>query len=391
MADTTLPALNSCRGLQCIWVPGQAAWLFVWSQDNGALDLNHRLCYFLTQTPADFDPQRGIYILAKGLELKSAQTDPDLRTYVYGVPTSISVYSDCIKVQYTDLNPALGWPRKTIGEDTPADYNGKSPHRAGIVLEGQFSQSQVTEGPILWTVKHARYHANQNPVLEVTDLATVTKFGKNRYGAPTGTMCVAYERDDGGRVVTDEFGFPLIQQISNDEKDLFTAQNYKVGYLALNFVPNFYGAGLHGWVAAAPEVPYPFMVSLSENNGTTAKASMYPGTVDGVLPSNINDKLPINVEETSTYYVVLTVASNGVAVKSLKWGVQTTAPTPNLAKKDVADSTFLVLVAVVKGGTIFPIWRKNLNAQLTVAFQEPKTSYTPGTNPYHQYWKWEVS
>ena len=251
--------LATVTGLQKIWIAEQGMWILVWSCCDGDLDVNHRICYCVVSSPAEFHPENGQFILAAS----SADGDKPTFAFVYGVPYALESAQGIVKVYYHDLNCALGWPRQATGEEDSTDITGKDPVQ-GFALEGHFMIGNLTQGPILWGIKKGTCHNNASPVLEVTDIGDKNfsegsmGSGDTGYSAPTGTMLVEYQRDNCGRVKIDDDGKPLFAQIDDSAGD--TAQNFKIGYLGLTFKKDYYGMGIHGWIGSAAKVETPFLV-----------------------------------------------------------------------------------------------------------------------------------
>ena len=334
MADTNQPTQSHTRGLQYIYVQEHGAWVFIWAVDDGELDRNLRIAYAVVPSPASFSPQSGQFILT--------QATADAYTYVYGVPYRAYSVGGSVKVLFTDLTPALGNPRQALGETSPdATTAGKTPDKSGWCLEGQWCKGDLTNGPILWTLKDNNLHNHSCPVIEVTDVADVSG-GNNGPGAPCSSLMVQYERDNTGRIITDTNGIPQIAQITGGNTN--TAQNYKIGYAAFTFVPNYFGVGLHGWIGASAEPPGPFDFTSIDTNGML---TIFPGTINNLLPSD--PLATVDCSAGGTLYITLSCTTDSNQVNQANYVAQSTAPTPAAAIMGAPPASFDVLLGIVVG------------------------------------------
>lgn len=381
------------RGLQQIWVPEQACWVFVWTHDDGDLDRNVRLTYAVVSSPAEFQPEAGQFILTLDQYTQAY-------TYVYGVPYRIQVINGVVKVYFNNLTPALGNPRFATTEATPDFSNfGKSDNKPGWCLEGQFSREGIDVGPIIWNLKDQALHNNPTPILEVSDV-NIDSLLLNG-GPPGGTLVVEYQRDPTGRIIVDDQGLPQIALIDPKlgatadgtvNPDLvFTAQNYKIGYLGLRFVKDYFGIGLHGWLAATPDEPGPFdLIRL------TADGLLYlqPGTVNQLIPSSPLD--PIGCSGNVITYVSLRCGTDGNQVNTASYFTQAMPFTPPAAVKGGPPAQFDVTLGFVvnQGGTFkyWPVWpaSSNINASPVAWTQTDRQDTQPGQTLTEQWWSWQA-
>lgn len=375
----------SIRSLQSIYVPEQGSWVFVWAINDGDLDRNLRLAYGVASSPAEFQPSSGQFIL-------TLDTDASSRSFVYGVPYKMQVVQGVVKVYFVNLSPALGQPRFALGEETP-DFNnaGKSDAKPGWCLEGQFSREGITAGPILWNLKDQSIVNNPFGILEVSDVDKNTLGITN--GPPGGTICIEYQRDQTGRVIVDEDGSPQIAFVDDtlDEDELYTAQNYKIGYLGLQFIENYFGIGMHGWLAANPDEVGPFdLISL----GTDGKLYLHPGTVNQLIPDNPFDAIDCSGNDTT--YVSLRCRTEGQQINQAEYQTQSTPFKPPAAVKGAAPSEFdVTLYIVVRTGTTYTAYKtwpkhSNINATPTPWITTDRDNPQPGQLLTEQWWTWQA-
>ncbi len=384
---------NHTRGLQRIWIPEHSLWLHVWCHDDGELDRDKRLAFSVVNSPSNFWPPGGNFILA------CQNAEASVFTYVYGIPQRLELVSGVLKLWYTDLTGALGWPRQPYGDDhpDPSPGSGKDldpisnlPY-TGMYLEGTFSRPQLDGGPIIWTQKDLReVHNNPSPIIEVTDLGYVTNGTPyTGFAAPTGTLLAEYERDWAGRIKTYYDGTPKFMPIDPNRDT--SAQNFKIGYLALNFVENLFGNGVHGWIGGnAQNVPIPWDMQIITESGAKKMIYTLPGTIAGFLPSNAFNKFP--VDESTTYYCKAACTTDGKVITALQINVDTSPPIVQVPTMGILPNYFEWTVGMITAPLkIFNIAQRNLNAGSTVLFLTDKaTPGGPGTLAYAQWVVWTL-
>jgi hypothetical protein len=123
----------------------------------------------------------------------------------------------------------------------------------------------------------------------------------------------------------------------------------------------------NGWVAdvvqqkssgRTPE--YPFTVFLSDDDEVTVT----PGTVNGLLPSNVLTGLAIS--GSGTEYVYLTVEAVEFAVDSAILSIKTSPLTPPAPTEDFPPVSTPILIAVISDGNIYPVVNRNISMSIAV-------------------------
>jgi hypothetical protein len=380
-ASTNQPTQSNVRGLHYTYVKSHGAWVFVWCADDGELDRNARIAYAIVSSPSEFSPQSGQFILTQATE--------GTYTFVYGVPYAIYSVSGSVKVLFTDLTPALGNPRQALGETSPDATNaGKTPSKTGWCLEGQWCKDNLNNGPLLWNLKDNNLHNNSLPVIEITDIADVSA-SNNGIGAPCAAMAVQYSRDTTGRIVTDANGIPQIAQYQGSNAT--TAQAYKIGYLALTFIPNYFGNGLHGWVGAPPKNPGPFDFTSIDSSGNL---TIFPGAVNNLL---IDDPFStISCSGQNLSYITLSCQCSNNQVNSVSYKVVDTPPSPSTATLGAPPGSFSILLGLVNnadGAGVYTLYKTfspgNIVATPSAWIQTNKTTQIqPNELPYDQWYAW---
>jgi hypothetical protein len=394
-SDTNSPTQSNVRGLQYIWVPEHSVYLFCWCADDGELDRNGRIAYACVSSPSEFSPQAGQFILTQG---DSSQAETNTYTFVYGVPYAIYSVGGSIKILFTDLTPALGNPRQALGETSPDTANaGKTAAKTGWCLEGQWCKEDLTNGPLLWTLKDNNLHNNPVPIIEVTDTADVTS-SNNGVGAPCGALLVQYQRDSTGRIITDTDGIPqiaLIKPLDASNGDTNTAQNYKIGYLALTFTPNYFGVGLHGWIGSSVSSPGPFDFTAISSAGLL---TIFPGTINNLLPDT--PFTPLDCSAQALTYVTLACTTNSNQVNQASYKAVDTVPTPPPAVMGAPPPSFSILLGIVtkdssSGSDTYAMYKTlpkgNLLATPLPWIQTDKEAPQPNGLPYDQWYSWNIT
>jgi hypothetical protein len=148
-------------------------------------------------------------------------------------------------------------------------------------------------------------------------------------------------------------------------------------------------AGRGSTAAVAP--PQPFQVTLRPNpeSETSVLASVWPGTVNGLLPTNYT--VEATLSKTGDYYVILRCTCAGQQVTGVEIMAPTTQPEPAAVIPNALPSTVDVLMAIVAQGTLFQIRTGNLTLAPSERFRQYKAEAEPGTLPWDSYWTWRVT
>lgn len=351
MSDFLFPV----RGLQRIYVKEFSFYVFVWCQDDVDIERDKRICCQICGSPSEFWPPSGQYILA---QIGGAFN------YVHGVPIGMESVNGAIKVHYSNL-PSYSLPRQAYGEANPAavpDTSGKSKGpQPGNYLEGSLVSEQLTLGRLVWAIKsYSGVHSSSPVILEVSDSEKIAPGIDYKYAAPMGSLIVEYERDSKGNIKADSNGAPKVKSIDDTKEE--SAQNKKIGYLALSFVENLFGNGVHGWVGTQQST-WPFKAVTSTYVGTGTPPSdqalryrFLPGKVNHITPSNIDQEFTAPGSD-GEYYAWLRAdmasISNRVAAVSIETGSTVPeTPEPSVAGQAPYASYRGITKITVKDGKI---------------------------------------
>lgn len=131
----------------------------------------------------------------------------------------------------------------------------------------------------------------------------------------------------------------------------------------------------------------PFDVSFDTPMSGTVNASFSPGTVNGLLPSNYNT--PININVTGTYYAVISLTASGGQITGAVLSLPTAAPAAIPVNMGQPPLSFDFLIGII----VDSVWYRTIGSgSLTAAgkevFRTSKTSPAPGTLPYDIWYSW---
>lgn len=138
---------------------------------------------------------------------------------------------------------------------------------------------------------------------------------------------------------------------------------------------------------AAEVVPHPWKVTR-DDAGEEKRVRVHPGSIDGVLPTNIFANLTIT--GTGVEYVVLTTNMLDAGVASCSLSIETDPPTPSGTAEDAAPDTLTDVIAVLMDGVIFQIRSTNLATQTELAVSIPTPQVVPWRENLIKFYKWRV-
>jgi hypothetical protein len=135
-----------------------------------------------------------------------------------------------------------------------------------------------------------------------------------------------------------------------------------------------------------------FDINAAVNADRTIALITFPnsGTVNNVLPSNINSTL--SVSASGTFYVICTISTNTNQVASAVVTTSTSPPTPPTALLGAAPGTVNVLIGLVINGVAIKAWScKGITLTPIEAFRTAKASPAPFEAKYDIYYTWAIS
>lgn len=157
-------------------------------------------------------------------------------------------------------------------------------------------------------------------------------------------------------------------------------------------IPGFrtiFTRGLYGGKLAGGSQPFDIQLVASGGGYT---ATILPGTVNGVLPSNLTtggNFTQFSVGQGLTYWTV-DIQSNGVEVVSALISTSASPPTPQAHGVNALPTTYSHIFGVTCNGSAFRTIGPgsitlNSNVELTI----DKVSPTPGLRSYDRYYRWK--
>jgi hypothetical protein len=119
------------------------------------------------------------------------------------------------------------------------------------------------------------------------------------------------------------------------------------------------------------------------------KVSFSAGTINGVLPTNMNTPIT-NVTTSSNNYFYLKCTTDGKVVTSSVLEKDTTLRVPEQPTADTAPTVFNIMVGYMTtaGITERTIACGNLQARIAPSVQEDADTYTAGQRNYTQFYNW---
>jgi hypothetical protein len=162
-----------------------------------------------------------------------------------------------------------------------------------------------------------------------------------------------------------------------------------------------------GWVSLSPTAkpttgavkpnPLPWdvisQVGVGEPNPTTGRYAnfltrYYPGSIGGVMPSNIFEDFTIPA--AGIHYLVAETTTGDGKVLSVELSLGTTHPIPPAQMLGGPPSTVDVLVGVWVDGVYFNVLRDNANLTAVESLRDSDPDPSPFGLPYRSYYVWRV-
>lgn len=132
----------------------------------------------------------------------------------------------------------------------------------------------------------------------------------------------------------------------------------------------------------------PFDVTLTPDGDDSLSASVWPGTVSGLLPANYAE--PVSLLTSSTYFLTLHCTVVGNSLNGVTITAPTLLPDDTGTIENVLPDSIDIIFAIVHLGVLFQIRRGNLMAYPVERFRTEKEAPAPGGLPYNSWWGWEV-
>lgn len=141
---------------------------------------------------------------------------------------------------------------------------------------------------------------------------------------------------------------------------------------------------------------HPFKISVTPelNNGqiTGYKATVSPGVINNILPSNIitsaNELATFDYGANQTRHVVLTASNNQAVFTSSTIALEDSAPPAVSPTLFSLPPQVKILIGVVYNETVFQIVRDNISLSGQLAFYRDRTSVSAGQIAYEAFFTW---
>lgn len=134
----------------------------------------------------------------------------------------------------------------------------------------------------------------------------------------------------------------------------------------------------------------PFDINSAVENNQAVITFPNLGTVNNILPSNIDSF--ITVSATGTFYIIVQVLTNTNQVSSATIVSSTIPPIPPVAQISAAPGTVNILIGLIINGTAIKTWGcKGITLTPIEAFKTAKSSPAPFEAKYDIYYTWAIS
>jgi hypothetical protein len=135
---------------------------------------------------------------------------------------------------------------------------------------------------------------------------------------------------------------------------------------------------------------YPFDITLTDAGGGDSTATIWPGTINQLLPSNY--LTGVTVSNTGTHFLVLDCTASDGEITAAPLAIETGAPPAITPTQGTPPVAFQVLIGIIIDGVAYKVWGNgNMTASAAESFRVDKGSPVPGSLPYDVFYTWEFS
>lgn len=140
--------------------------------------------------------------------------------------------------------------------------------------------------------------------------------------------------------------------------------------------------------SAASPLPWDItLVDNATNPSTESDATLYPGTVSDILPSNMFSTATIL--KANTYWIVLNVTQASGKITALTISYDGTAPAENDVTANAPPLTFKILVGYVLANVGYNVMQRSLSPYANVRYRTAKTPpVSPGESAWDFFYGW---
>ena len=141
---------------------------------------------------------------------------------------------------------------------------------------------------------------------------------------------------------------------------------------------------------------HPFQISSfadpeSDPEDPSYLVTVRPGTINGLLPTNILDGAALQefaLAKNALRYVVLSASASSNALTSCQISLDATPPAAQTALAFALPATYKVILGVVYNSTVRQIVNTNLSVSGRQSYITDKVNPAPGTLPYNVFFVW---
>jgi hypothetical protein len=135
---------------------------------------------------------------------------------------------------------------------------------------------------------------------------------------------------------------------------------------------------------------YPFDITLTDAGGGNSTATIWPGTINQLLPSNY--LTGVTVSNTGTHFLVLDCTASDGEITAAPLAIESAAPPAITPTQGTPPVAFQVLVGIIIDGVAYKVWGNgSVTASAAESYRVDKGSPVPGSLPYDVFYTWEFS
>jgi hypothetical protein len=127
----------------------------------------------------------------------------------------------------------------------------------------------------------------------------------------------------------------------------------------------------------------------TDENGENTKVWFWLGSVNGVVPTNMQDEHAVSGEDVR--FFVLTVTTSGGKVTSALLSLDSNPPATDSIAKDAPPTSFKIVLGMIKNFVPHMCVRDHIQAEGVEVFRESRSGMGKGEEAFSRWWRWRVS
>ena len=138
----------------------------------------------------------------------------------------------------------------------------------------------------------------------------------------------------------------------------------------------------------------PWDVKITEEEGVSNsfEAVVVPGTINGIIPSNMWNKFNIGNANLSYLQAEINFDSNKRTVDSVTLSFVTTPPPPNAATKDTIPTSSKILLGIIKDQSAYNLsGKKNIGLYVAEAGRTTRANAKPNESVWEIWYTWAMN